>query len=83
MSVSGNTAPGHAQIGPSGKIASISADREIYLPRTTVKIDVEIQNDGSVTQDYQLGVSVVDPSGEEVYNSITAGFNDKHRLLQN
>ena len=83
MAVSGKAIPVHAQIGPGGNIVSISADREIYLPRTTVKINMEIQNDGSVTQDYQLGVSVVDPSGEEVYNSIIAGFNDKHSLFQN
>ena len=61
---------GAFQEGPaSGKISLFRADRRVYIPRTTVIFNIEVENDGPTTQDYQLTMVAFGPSGDEVFRS--------------
>ena len=59
----------------SGRISLLKADRPIYIPRTTVIFNIEIENDGAAMQDYQLTVVAFGPSGDEVFRSKVERIN--------
>ena len=50
----------------SGRIFLFNADRPVYVPRTTAFFNIEVENDGSTAQDYQLTVVAFGPSGYEL-----------------
>lgn len=64
------------QEGPaSGKITLLRSDRPVYVPRTTAIFNVEVENDGAATQDYQLTMVAYGPSGDEVFRSKVERIN--------
>ena len=65
------TFPASAQTSDSGVIVGIRVEKDSFLPNRKVEIEVDVNNDGFYTTDYQLEVIIIDPLGEEVYNNST------------
>ena len=63
--------PVSAQSFSSGAIADVRVEKDSYLPNREIEIEVDITNDGIYAADYQLVVVIIDPLGDDVYDSST------------